>query len=329
LVVQSAWDSSDGDYQGYSFTGSGYASASIWIRGRFSAGCKVSFSQVGGNTDTVHLDDVDTSEWTKISLSVYSADWTTGLPTLKVDVSNSALATAEFEIGPTVVLGPSSQNAPEWTFDGSTTNASYTVAENYLYPDSGSVVFAFCWPDDIDFYYSRAFRSVSVGAILVIYGNGSLRWYYDGSNFDTSSFSPRKGEINTFCAVWSGGLISHYVNGEQTLSPTSRNVAYATSAADLIIGKGPDTGCWPLQPLSMRVDRKAWTADEVSWLDAGLRDPVANALSVMARGRKFRIAQVPSTPRLQAGGTAWIGQLVLEEQEYDPRFADITSKEAW
>jgi hypothetical protein len=73
LIVQSAWDSGDGDYQGYSFTGSGNATAAVWLKGRFHDGCELKFGQ-GGSYNSVDLAALDSSAWTKVPLSLSSAD---------------------------------------------------------------------------------------------------------------------------------------------------------------------------------------------------------------------------------------------------------------
>ena len=60
-----------------------------------------------------------------------------------------------------------------------------------------------------------------------------------------------------------------------------------------------------------------------------MADPVAALVSAQARGRKYAIQALPSTPRNAPGGTQWTGNLVLEEYEYDANLADLTTEETY
>jgi hypothetical protein len=121
-----------------------------------------------------------------------------------------------------------------------------------------------------------------------------------------------------------------YYNGAvvDTASTSEREVTLP-SATTIYLGQAGGYAAWPLIPLTWRIDRRVWTAAEVAELDMSLRDPVANQVSVQARGRKYRIVAIPSTARNQTNGTAWIGNVVLEEHEYDSNYADVTSAEDW
>lgn len=330
VIAQSLWNSGDANYQGYAFTGTGTMTVSVWVKGRVGAGARLQIAGAGG-TDTVALDELDLSEWTKVSLALAS-DWSVQIPYVWFDLGTDASgAESDFLIGPCTVLNNSStqNHEPEWTPASTAVSASHDQVADYVWPRSGSVACSFYWPAGADF--SKAYMMGASSAVGLLWVEpATIRFYAHQALYLSGTISPVEGAINTFCATWAAGTLTLYFNGQQIAIRNNQQYDLSDSTAALMLGNGGSGwGAWPLQPLSWRIDRDVWTASEVAYIDASLRDPVANALSVMARGRKFRIAQIPSTPRLQAGGTAWIGQLVLEEHEYDGNFADITSREVY
>lgn len=326
------WDSGDPEYQGYSWTGACQATMSIWLRGRFSEGATLSFYQSGGSTDSVVLSDLDLDDWTKISLSVYSADWSTGLPDIAINLGTGATAgSADFEIGPMTVLHQASafmQESPEWTEWDEAFVASHVSTADYSFPYAGSAIVAF-YAQPGATYGRHSLLGTATGQGRLYIHEGSLRWYRTSSSYLSASVTVVEGAVNTVAAVWdSAGDYRLYFNGSlvDTATDAEREITVTTSDT-LYVGYGSGYAAWPFGIISARVDARAYTSAEIAEIDAALRDPVSALLSAQARGRKYRIVSIPSTPRNQEGGTAWTGELLLEEAEYDSNLADITTAE--
>ncbi|RKZ11818.1 hypothetical protein DRQ53_15565 [bacterium] len=335
INCSSQWDSGH-----YTFTGGGLASVSIWVKGRFSASAGIRFSQDGGDS-AAQLFNEDCSEWRKYSLSVYSADWTTGLPELAIHLHAGVDGDSDnFLIGPCVVnyeAGITPHTSPEYGVYGTELGISRVYSTSRAAPTSGMQICSFWWPEDVDLYHCGLMQIGGDGGTMhIVTGGTVLRWYRTDAEYLSGEITPATGQICTVAAVWtSDGDMRIYFNGEliDFTSPSpiagERECTIGESAGAAVVGYAGGYYAHPLLPLTCRIDRRAWTGAEMAQLDLSLRDPVCNLLSVQARGRKYRIVQLPSTPRNQQGGTAWTGQLVLEEHEYDSNLADLTTAEVY
>ena len=333
------WDDGDDEWNGLAeWTGEGLATMSIWVKGRFSSNAGMTFEQDGGDSSSLIFNE-DCSEWRKYSLSVYSSDWTTGLPELSLHMHAGTDGDSDdFLVGPCVVhyvTGANSNTAPEWApFNTAVTGSRMQVA-SYTYPVTGSMSCSFWWPTDtdVDMYGSGLIAHSSAAGKMRISSSGTtLTWSRTSGSVLSGTITPAPGQVCTAIAVWGNdGDMRLFFNGEliDTAGSAERESDIGAASGTLYLGYSDGYGSHPFLPLAFRIDRRAWTTTEIAQLDMSLRDPVCNLLSVQARGRKYRIVQLPSTPRNQQGGTAWTGQLVLEEYEYDSNLADITTAETY
>jgi hypothetical protein len=335
VSASSQWDSGSGEYH-YGFTGSGTAAMSIWLRGRFSAAAYIEFGQSGGDIDSVNLGGLDLSQWTRFSLSAYSADWTSAPPLLRIWISSGETADSDdFYIGPLVVCqdsGQVAQKSPEWAPYNASVVSGSVVETGFQMPLSGSMVSAFYLPVGADHSATSLIGYTDASGSLGFDTSGNAYFTPSSSDALGGSVSLREGEINTLAATWSsGGSFALYCNGSliDTTSTGGRECDIGSTSASVYFGRNASGSysSWPLGFMSGRIDSRVFTPAEMAQIDASLRDPAANLISVQARGRKYRIVQIPSTPRNQPGGAQWIGNLVLEEWEYDSNLADITTAE--
>jgi len=150
--------------------------------------------------------------------------------------------------------------------------------------------------------------------------NHSQYFDYDLLNF---------GGVNVASVVYSTKDIKYYINGTYIGEDSSGTAEFGDLGVDdLEIGIATSYGGSGIHGLlTFRLDRGKLTADEVADLHKQLTDPGSLEVTVPARGRVFRIDSIPSTPRATAGGTHWIGSLVLEQVDYDSSLEDLTSKE--
>lgn len=332
VIASSLWDSADPNYQGYEFTGSYRATVSIWIRGVVGAGAELSF-QHGSNIDTVELDSLDLSQWTKVSLELlpYNDDWESAVPILLFNLSSGASAGGApyLEIGPTYVAHSSTAAAQYEPEPGTLTTAPSEVVANFKFPASGSMYISFFWPESSSFTIGTVtlIMTSAGGNVGRVYLNDSTVYFVNVSGTTISgNISPRKGHINTVCVTWGGATqkITIYYNGNFIVA-SSAGADNDIAAAAVTLYFGYLTA--PLLPLTWRIDRKVYSANDVAEIDTTLRDATCNDLAVCARGRGYRIVRIPNTPRNQSGGTVWVGTLELEEYTYDHNWADLVSED--
>jgi len=344
LEAGQQFDSSDPEYNGDGIlSGAGELSVSIWIKGRVNPSAALYVGQENEGQNSVLLSDYDLSEWTKISCSYYSASWT-DIPIITIWLGTSAQAYDDnFLIGPTAIVFDEGHAEPEWSVYDTAVSADAleTSSSAFRFPLAGSMIAAFYVPNEVqDADYPQG---VATWLIENDGGNpGKLGLYQGSSTLDvyfyrTSSLSIGgavtlvPGKINTVAATWGNESdYKVYCNGEliDTSATTEHEGDFTDNTGTLSFG-GQDGGGLPIWLSSARVDHDVWTAAEVEEHHASLADPVANLVSVQARGRKYRIVQIPSTPRNGTGGAHWIGQLVLEEVEYDSLLSDITTQETY
>lgn len=341
IYAHGQWDSGDGEYISNPFSAAGEASVtvSIWLKGRFSGAAALNLYLPSGESDAIQLDDYDLSEWTKLSLQVFD-DWTGAYPYLTINLATGATPdNDDFWIGPMTVLIDEQVSHPEWSPYNTATTADATSASSYTFPPSGSAMTSFYVPDmpqsSFDVAQETTFwpihHSETAGRLGIYRNSSAVRayWYRAASYTLAGDVTINPGEVNTLCAVWTSGWDYRlYCNGVlvDSAATSERAIDVEDTSGTLTFG-GSSSG--PFWFMTGRVDRRAWTADEVAQMHASLSDPVAALISAQARGRKYRIVSIPSTPRNQSNGTAWIGQLVLEEYEHDTNLADITTGESY
>ncbi len=332
VIASSLWDSEDENYQGYEFTGSYRATLSIWLRGRVGAGATVSFIH-GANVSTVDLDELDLSQWTKVSLSLlpYNNDWEQDIPAVLINLSSGSTAggAPRLEIGPTRVLHnttAASQLQPEL---GDLADLPRDSVTGFTFPAAGSMYASFLWPSAADLSDGSANLVITsaggnVGRIYVT--ETSVAFVPKSGATLSGSITPTKNAIHTICVVWGGtdGKTKLYYDGELLAeSAAGADIEIADATTTVYFGQH----AWPLLPLTWRIDRELFTAQKVAEIDTTLRDTTCNDLSVHARGRGYIITEIPSTPRNQHGGTVWYGGLTLEEYVYDHNRADLISED--
>ncbi|HPD73511.1 MAG TPA: hypothetical protein PLL30_17190 [Candidatus Krumholzibacteria bacterium] len=335
LEARTLWEFGDANYQGYEFTGTGTVRLSIWLKGRFSEAATLVLGQTGASVTTLSLADIDFTQWRKVSLSL-TATWARGSQPyvwLLLTTGSGAANASNFSIGPcSVVL--SNQHDHEWSAHSTAATASYCTVADYLFPRAGSMICSVYYPSEASLGTTPGnymFGTAVSGKMGYSSATG-CRWYRTADAYLGGTSNIAQGAVNTLAAVWGNGYDYRlYSNGVliDSAAANETEITVGAEASALILG-GYTTStffAWPLLPLTWRIDRRVWTPAEVEGLDAALRDPVCNAVSVAARGREYQIKAVPSTPRNQIGGTAWLGIVVLEEYKYETNLTDITSEE--
>jgi hypothetical protein len=131
------------------------------------------------------------------------------------------------------------------------------------------------------------------------------------------------GQINTVAFVWNGDRNDIYTNGEYagSLDMSTSDVNFGANSSALKIG---DSGyqVFPIVILSTRIDEGAWTATEVMNNHISLTDPVALQFAMNQRGRVYQITAIPQTLRSSSGGSHVLGQLKLEQVDFQHWLAD-------
>jgi len=348
LYADGQWDSGDGEYISNPMaSGAGTVAMSVWLKGRFSDAANLSLYQENGDSDSIALDAYDFSEWRKVSLHVYSADWSTGLCRIRMNLSTAGTADSDsFYIGPMIVTFAENASHPEWsesTLDGTdydtTTTADHVSAASFTFPQAGSAIAAFYIPETVQPFEmapTSAFYPINhseTAGRLGIYADSSgdigAYWLRTSGASLSGAVTPIAGQVNTICAVWDSAWDYRlYFNGEivDTATTSERQTEIADSSGTLYFASSSSGPAWFL---SARIDHRTWTAAQVEQMHYSLADPVAALVSAQARGRKYAIQALPSTPRNAPGGTQWTGNLVLEEYEYDANLADLTTEETY
>jgi hypothetical protein len=345
IYMSAAWNSGHGSYQGYSFTGAGYASLTIWLRGKFPASAVLTLKDyvTPTNSMAVILSQLPVGDWTPVTLSLYSANWSTTRPEIYLYLQNTKEYHADFEIGPMffnqsagVYLG----NQPMWRdwSDGASGN-SYVKYPTASIPRAGCMTASFYAPKGMLNRNQRIGFFGSSQMSLDMYCDLNVgEWTMRFTTFTPSALTWTKTFTKTFddevCAVsvrYGANDLELFLNGEslgawdqgedQDYSNPSvvqtTYLGYASGGHDIL----------PFALLGFRADEQIFTDDEIRFMHSAMTDTGALAVTVPARGRIFRLTQIPSTPRPSPTGTQWLGKLELEQVGYDPDLADITAKE--
>jgi hypothetical protein len=324
--------------------------ASVWLKGSFGADAVLKL-YIDGDSETVDLNALDLSSWTRVSIQLTKANATaTNGSVLRImtpEAVSSAASECDYEIGPVGIYYDSStwvNCMPHW-HPGDRVSYDRITIPTFYAPKSGSMVYSFYVHSDFDTTNASDMGHqdcityfASHGPRLLSYreaGNfSSVRYsfYYGNTSpysISTTTATTYSGQINTVAAKWHGGGVYLYVNGILMESRTTDNI-------NLNICQGDETmyflghsslGCWPLVPLTCRMDHRLYSDNEMANIHEQLTNPGALESIIPARGRIYRIRQIPSTPRTGDGTTHWLGKLVLEQVDYDENWADETCKE--
>jgi hypothetical protein len=340
LYARDLWDSTSGDYEGYSFAGAGIVSASVWVKGRFPAGAAVVFSRIAKSggvetvIDTVDLDDLGDG-WQKVVVNGHDADWSLYVPQVKIDLASANGERADFLVGPmaAVYYGYFGSHC-RWSGSGVATTGEAVVSSSISKPQTGSATISFYVPRDCVLPSSARSMMFSIDTVnsghLRIYADSSgdtfARFYYGASSYIESAIDLTTGP-HSVSVLWGTSYLAMAIDGVMAVESTAATDKDFEFLADGAVSIGHASySTWPLIPLTFRLDEDQHRSDAVD-IQAALMDTVSLGTITAARGRKYEIQSLPSTPLIADGRTFWIGNLVLSQVAYSRDTEDITTKE--
>ncbi len=322
--------------------GTGTAMLTVWLRGQLPDNSNLKILSAGGETE-VDLSGRRFDGWTPVTIGRYDSDWSTCI--LLLNVNSADGVAGSFELGPTMFTQTSGHRhavGPYWhdevansTMGGMKTNGAFT------FPGQGSMALSFMLPEG---HGTAGWEQPIYGLVgntnFSIYAgiNSSGREYLNIKELGSSSYQVfldsmglafRPGEINTVAYTWDGTAQRLYVNGKLLveINRVSYNISFG---APTVLTLGSEYGGFGIYPgllLTARVDEGAYTAAEVLNLHYALTDPVALQSAVNARGRVYQIKSIPQTLRNSAGGSHVLGNIVLEQVDYQEWQADPLNNE--
>jgi len=340
MIADALWNSADGDYEGFSFSGSRLLCTSFWIKGRFPAGNTVKFYKVahsGGaatELDSVDLDEVYDG-WTKINLHGYDADWSLYYPRVYIDLSSTNGEAADFQVAAmSISFGNNYLQSARWSEYGTTTTSETVLSGSIEKPQSGSATVSLYVPQGVEAASNWVSWLFALGGSAVA---GTLRWRESGGSpsvqfMANSSYSINYQKeltpgIHAVTVSWGTSYIALHLDGETVYEDSTATDKDFTFLSDGVVGLGYSSySPWPLIPLTFRLDADQHR-DDVQHIHAALTDSVALGTITAARGRLYEITQLPNTPRMVDGATYWIGTLGLRQIDYLSDFEDVTTKE--
>jgi len=345
----SAWDSGHGSYQGWSPSGTGYLAVSFLIRGRLPGGATLTLKKsdaTPADDETFTFSGENFSEWRQINLSIYSADWSTGFPMIVLDLPSTNKEPADFELGPYFLYQSSGtyMSGGVWRdhSDGLSFHSSVYVP-SFTPPKAGCYTASIYAPPGMVNRHQRV-AFMGSGSHLC----GSLNMYCDSADdlwvlrfsarnalgayhYYTHQFSRHfDDEVIAASFQYGTGRRALYLDGElvKEWGTTDDGVLMDDGAHEFEFGyEGGGHDCLPCYFLTGRVDAEVFSDEKIKYLHSALKDPGALAVSVPARGRIFRVTEIPNIPRPSPRGTQWVGKLSLRQVGYDHDNADITAKE--
>ena len=352
-VVDQFNPGSGAGYAGYTFINGTAATAIVWLRGQLPDNASLIFGNATGTDWVVRsLAGARFDGWTPVAVSHTPSAWATNYPSLFLTLYSTTGIPCSFEIGPTMVIQQtgfgSMPAAAVWSAEMTTGGTSSGAAQvgssaSVTLPGQGTIIVSYYAPSD----FADAWRTSST---VGLFGNTNLRLaavITDSTELiKVSSVSPAQtlttvtgargtliqaGKINTIAVTWDGSSQKIYANGELALTAVTggTTVPFGGSSSALTIGReAGGYACSPLAMLTARIDEGAMTATQVGQIHTALTDPIALSLAVSARGRTFRITRTPQSLRASAGGSQILGEVQLEQVDYDPFTADPFAKEA-
>lgn len=353
LSTAGAFDPADGDYLGYTFSGTGNVSVALWVRGKFSKDASI-YLQAGGSlganttVDSVAMSGVDGSGWRCVYLNHYSASWgSTYFPKVYIDLPALTYGDrSDFEIGPMMIgWGGTKGYNLRWSSaasESSTYNDRLTIGgAAFNMPKVGSATMSYFVPPEFDSMSDQpavlwrglfTIGDVSGVGRLYLVNAGTSGWRYSFAHVSTASwtspyFSLTEG-VHSFSLVWGNKYVAMMHDGEvvyESIADSVHDAEFLSGSQQVTISDST-YGCHPIVPLSFRIDH-AEMRDELKHVHAALTDPVALGTIVAARARTYEIVSVPSIPRIVDGATYWTGSLVIRQKSYNHFYGDITSEE--
>ena len=313
----------------------------VWMKGHICSDATMALI-ANGSTErtTISLGLMDLSSWTPVHIA-YQGDWSQTSTQIIYIYTCSKTGTGSLEIGPVTISGSTSNYGvpfPQWGESNVVPVDECVSLMDVDYPNSGTSTASF-WLSDRVSDMNPAVLDIchrSSGGTMYVSDTGSLNspsltWYNGLSNHATSfSYDLLNfGGVNTVSVVYTVNTVKYYINGTYVgyddIPVIEQVVDLDTTTLD--IGRATNGGSGIHGLLSYRLDNEKLTDDEIADLHKQLTDPGSLEVVVPARGRVFKIESIPSTPRPTAGGTHWIGNLVLRQVDYDPSLEDLTSKE--
>jgi|GEM_PF-6461813 len=318
----------------------GNISVTVWLRGNIGTGGFIQLGSSGG-TKQVDLSGYDLSEWTPCRVQYYASHASNILLSVFCGGADSSTDICDFEVGPTVVTynsGLTTQAWNNWQTHGAARTVDTIYITNFTYPRNGSLLVSFWIPEDFDpegdFHWIYwVYQGANAGALISGFNSGdsgtAAVWYWNVNPYVSTpdaGFIP--GAVNTLGVTWTADTKKLYVNGALVDTDTSDSMqAILSQTGTLNLFGLNNYGTWPLIPLAARLDNEVFDDDLMMDLHGSMANPGALEVTVPARGRIYRIRSVPSTPRSANGTTHWLGQLELEQVDYDPYWVDETCKE--
>lgn len=323
--------------------GQGVLDVAIFVKGRLPTNATIGCEDAPGGK----VLGGEYGDWTYVATQYIDTFVDADDPYIYVDLTTAVTAeTFDFELAArtAVFTATSLQRAPstpQWQAQGAARTADSLLSTAAVaWPRNGSKLVSFYVPADWDDTLDSQWIGLSCPAsgsscelsLLAYNGNTRLRavFYFDaaGAKYvagyaDAGLIVP--GAMNSMGATWSGKNVYLYLNGTVIASSTAEaNAARDFAAVAIKIGA---IASGPFQLCAIRLEREPWTAERMAQEHRTMTDPGALELTVAARGRRYRINRIPSTPYPTAGKVFWSGPLEIEQVGYDPALADITSME--
>jgi len=323
-------------------TGSYQANAVVFLKGQLPKGAKLELSEAGSGAVEIEMDGEDLADWTPFWLSLYRAWDTANNIWLKLHLTSTNADTFDFEVGPSLVNWSEAYGVrgayPQWKPGGiGDTTAQRDAASSVNIPAAGSYITSFYVPA----FWSESMHRGTMGLAHIgttgdsgIFGFSKVGgeiyvvFYTDAGDAHTAYVAGKivAGAVNTAAVVYGAGRVSIYINGASVKETAAELDGALGGSQQCTIGVA-NWGSEPFLLLASRLDKSLWSADEVADLDAQLRNDGALDVIVPARGRTYRIKSIPSTPLSAENGGRWVGTLELEQVDYDPDLADISTRE--
>lgn len=340
------FDSSSGDYGGWVPPAGSAVWVSIWVKGVFPSGSILTVGPTGSEA-TLDIADLDTSDWTKVTLTAGYQPGAYADFKVVLNCSCSVSEVCNFEIGPTVISveddtepgsshgGPGDFTAQTNGATGAATVPCYTYGVDFETPAAGTATAIYSTPEQLslntndnnDLRIGMFFLPSSTGAawdglvhlqnrggawaVRVICATGVSEYF----NCDASVlFSPG---VHSLSVAWGNGPVRCFVDGKE-LVPEVGSINFAGGVGPVYfngLSSGPYTGC-ALRFHGFNISNGVMSPGEIGGLLGLFKDTVSRNLVDTCRARLYEIVDVPSVPLIQDGFTRWIGDLKLRQIKY-------------
>lgn len=342
IHMSTIWQSGHADYQGYTFTGGGQATATVWMRGQLPEDASLAFGP-GSDLEILDLGGRRFNGWTPVTIVVTRADFTSGGNIeLTLRLNSSIGMACTIEIGPVMVQHePDEFRNPDTIWSKQivdtgiqATKPGVSTTGNYTMPGSGTFITSFWvnpFPDGLTVPVIEVglLDHANIAITMLHYPAVVAISIFDSTSGDSQALASvtnliKINAINTVAYVWGGGEQVIFVNGERLgIVERSTKKIHFVNGAKLFVGQaGTGPTISPHKLLSARIDEGAMTDNEVKNIHLALTDPIALQFALHARGRIFRLSQVPQMLRASASGSQILGTIVLEQVGLYNQIAD-------